>query len=70
MVQSTLKIVISNTDLLFFTTLYNTIGSMIVISLNSSSQVITVIWLFSGEQIFISPLCKGNKCIMFHGSNY
>jgi hypothetical protein len=22
------------------------------------------IWLFSGEQIFISPLCKGNKCIM------
>ena len=70
MVQSTLKIVISNTDLLFFTTLYNTIGSMIVISLNSSSQVITVIWLFSGEQIFISPLCKGNKCIMIHGSNY
>jgi hypothetical protein len=22
------------------------------------------IWLFSGEQIFISPLCKGNKCIL------
>jgi hypothetical protein len=22
------------------------------------------IWLFSGEQIFISPLCKGNKCII------
>jgi hypothetical protein len=21
---------------------------------------------FSGEQIFISPLCKGNKCILCH----
>ena len=25
-----------------------------------------VIWLFSGEQIFISPLCKRNKCILIH----
>jgi hypothetical protein len=24
------------------------------------------IWLFSGEQIFISPLCTGNKCIVLH----
>ena len=23
------------------------------------------IWLFSGEQIFISPLCKSNECILF-----
>ena len=28
------------------------------------------IWLFSGEQICISPLCKGNKCIIFTGLHH
>ena len=28
------------------------------------------IWLFSGEQIFISPLCKGNECFIPPGQRF
>ena len=28
------------------------------------------IWLFSGEQIFISPLCKGNECFIPPGQHF